>query len=70
MTAVAFVAVTVRLEEAPPAIEAGVAAILTVGTAGGADRSLGKLADLAPPHAVNISRKDSNNSVAKGGAIL
>jgi hypothetical protein len=64
---VAFVADTVNMEEAPAAIEAGLAAMLTVGVP---DGSGGSVPLLAPPHPVNANRSDSSNSAAKGENIL
>jgi hypothetical protein len=67
VTAVAFVAETVKVEEAPAAMEAGVAAMLTVGVA---DESVESWPLLAPPHPVNTNNMESANNAASGGEIL
>jgi hypothetical protein len=53
------------VDELPAAIDAGLAATLTVGAAG----SVGGVLDLVPPHPVKIRRK-AGNSNASGEAIL
>jgi hypothetical protein len=53
------------VDELPAAIDAGLAATLTVGAAG----SAGGVLDLVPPHPVKIRRK-AGNSNASGEAIL
>jgi hypothetical protein len=67
VTVVAFAADTVKVEEAPAVMEAGVAAMLTVGVPGGSVESVPLL---APPHPVNANKRDSSNSAAKGEEIL
>jgi hypothetical protein len=64
---VAFVALTVRVDEAPEAIEAGLAAMVTVGVAGG---SVDRVPDLAEPHPERARKSENSNIAAKGGAIL
>jgi hypothetical protein len=56
------------MDEVPEAIEAGVAAMVTVGVAGGG--SLGRVADLAPPHPASVRNSGNSNIAAKGGEIL
>jgi hypothetical protein len=65
---VAFAALTVNMDEAPEVIEAGAAATVTVGVAGGG--SLGRVADLAPPHPASVSNAGNSNITAKGEEIL
>jgi hypothetical protein len=69
VTAVAFVAVTVRVEDPPGVIEAGLAATLTVGAADG-DGSLGSVPDLAEPHPASVRKRDNSRVAARGAAIL
>jgi hypothetical protein len=56
------------MDEAPEAIEAGAAARVTVGMAGGG--SLGRVADLAPPHPASVRKSGNSNIDAKGEEIL
>ena len=64
VTAVALLAATVNMDELPAVIEAGLAAMLTVGVA--VDVPL----KLAPPHPVNTRRSGNMNTIAKGEEIL
>ncbi len=68
-TAVAFAAVTVKVEVDPAAMEVGLAEMLTVafdGFVGSVEMS----ADLAPPHPVIASKRESSNNAARGERIL
>jgi hypothetical protein len=67
VTAVAFAAETVRVEEDPEAMEAGLAAMLMVGAA---DGSVEMLPDFAPPQPVKANRRAGNNNAAKGETSL
>jgi hypothetical protein len=64
VTAVALLAATVNMDELPAVIEAGLAAMLTVGVA------VGVLLKLAPPHPVNTRRSGNMNTIANGEEIL
>jgi hypothetical protein len=64
VTAVAFVAATVNMDELPDVIEAGLAAMFTVGIA------VDVLLKLAPPHPVKTRRSGNMNTIAKGEEIL
>jgi hypothetical protein len=64
VTAVALLAATVNMDELPAAIEAGLAAMLTVGVA------VDVLLKWAPPHPVNTRRSGNINTNAKGEEIL
>jgi hypothetical protein len=64
VTAVAFVAATVNMDELPEVIEAGLAAMFTVGVA------VDVLLKLAPPHPVKTRRSGNMNTIAKGKDIL
>jgi hypothetical protein len=52
------------MDELPAVIEAGLAAMLTVGVA------VGVLLKLAPPHPVNTRRSGNMNTIANGEEIL
>jgi hypothetical protein len=52
------------MDELPAVIEAGLAAMLTVGVA------VGALLKLAPPHPVNTRRSGNMNTIANGEEIL
>jgi hypothetical protein len=67
VTPVAFVAVTVSVDELPDAMDVGFAVTLTVGAAGSVVLTEPP-ADLAPPHPDRMKRK-AGNSTAKGEAI-
>jgi hypothetical protein len=56
------------MDEVPEMIEAGAAATVTVGVAGGG--SLGRVADLAPPHPASVKNSGNSNIAAKGEGIL
>jgi hypothetical protein len=61
---VALVALTVNMDEAPAAIEAGLAAMVTVGSV--AVGLLGKVPDLAAPHPASITRRANSEIAARG----
>jgi hypothetical protein len=54
------------MDELPAVIEAGLAAMLTVGVVDAVD----VLLKLAPPHPVNTRRSGNINTIAKGEEIL
>jgi hypothetical protein len=54
------------MDELPAVIEAGLAAMLTVGV----DVVVGVLLKWAPPHPVNTRRSGNMNTIAKGEEIL
>ena len=56
------------MDEVPDVIEAGAAATLTVGAAGGG--SLERVADLAPPHPASVRKSGNSNIAATGEEIL
>ncbi len=62
---VAFVAVTVSVEELPAAIEAGLAPMVTVGIAGG-----GAAVEWPDPQAVTSKSRGRMNSISRDEAIL
>jgi hypothetical protein len=64
VTALAFVAATVNMEELPALIEAGLAAMLTVGIAVEVE-----LLKLAPPHPANTRKSGNRNTIANGEEI-
>jgi hypothetical protein len=64
---VAFVAVTVSVDEVPEMIEAGLAAMLIVGVAAG---SPGRSLDLAAPHPTSVRSSGNTNIAANSEEIL
>jgi len=66
VTALALVAATVNIDELPAVIEAGLAAMFTVGVAVPVD----VLLKWAPPHPVNTRRSGNMNTIANGEEIL
>jgi hypothetical protein len=59
--------VTVRVEEDPEAMEAGLAAMLMVGVAGG---SVEIFPDFVPPQPVKANKRAGSNNAAKGETRL
>jgi hypothetical protein len=61
---VALVALTVNMDEAPAAMEAGLTAMVTVGSVAGG--SVGNVPDLAAPHPASITRTAKSEIAARG----
>jgi hypothetical protein len=71
LRAVALAAVTVKVELDPAAMEAGLAAMLTVAAAGGGSVGPVEISPaLALPHPVIARKRESSNNAAKGERIL
>jgi hypothetical protein len=64
---VAFVALTVNMDEVPAAIEAGLAAMVTAGVTTG---SVGGVPDLAAPQPASVRKSGNSNIAARGEESL